>query len=115
MELLLPDSVKTALMGLIATAIVLGWLAPRFPQVAWLRVFRLPRRQLSPEEQERRRRAGNRHAAVEIMLGGLILPLLYIGSKVMLFDEPTAFGITLVALGSFACFSTGIWLLVRNW
>jgi hypothetical protein len=115
MEMFLPESVKTVLLGLIAGAIVLGWLAPKFPDIAWLQIFRLPQRQLSPAEQERRRRAGNRHAAIEMMLAGLIVPMLYVVSTVMMFNDFGAVGMVVTSAISLTCFGGGVWLLVRNW
>jgi hypothetical protein len=114
MESFLPDSVKAILLGLIAVVFVLNRLAPRFPDVAWLQVFRLTVRQMSEEEKARRRRRANRMAGVEIILAGLVLPLLYLASKVMMFNEPTQLGLIVVGGCSLACIGLGIWVIVRN-
>jgi hypothetical protein len=114
MESFLPDSVKAILMGLIVLAFVLSRLAPRFPDVAWLQVFRLPVRQMSEEEKARRRRRANLMAGIQIILAGLVLPLLYLASKVMMFNEPTTLGLVIVGGCSLACFGLGIWVIARN-
>jgi hypothetical protein len=114
MESFLPDSVKAILLGLIAVVFVLSRLAPRFPDVAWLQVFRLPVRQMSEEEKARRRRRANRMAGIEIILAGLVLPFLYLISKVMMFNEPTTLGVVIVSACSLACILLGIWLIARN-
>ena len=114
MESFLPDSVKAILLGLITVVFVFSRLAPRFPDVAWLQVFRLPTRQISEEEKARRRRRANRMAGVEIILAGMILPLLYLAAKVMMFNEPTTLGLVIVVGCSFACIGLGIWAIVRN-
>lgn len=114
MESFLPDSVKAILLGLIAAVFVLSRLAPRFPDVAWLQVFRLPVRQMSEEEKARRRRRANRMAGVEIILAGMILPLLYLAAKVMMFNEPTTLGLVIVGGCSLACIILGIWVIARN-
>ena len=112
---MIPDSVKAILLGLIAIVFVLSRLALRFPDVAWLQIFRLPVRQMSEEEKARRRRRANRMAGLEMILAGLILPLLYLASKVMMFNEPTPLGLVIVGACSVACIGLGIWIFVRNW
>ena len=114
MESFLPDSVKAILLGLIAVVFVLSRLAPRFPDVAWLQMFRLPVRHMSEEEKARRRRRANLMAGIEIILAGLILPLLYLASKVMMFNEPTPPGLMIVGACSLACIGLGIWVIARN-
>jgi hypothetical protein len=114
MELFIPDSVKAVLMGLIVLAFVLSRLAPRFPDVAWLQVFRLPVRHMSEEEKARRRRRANMVAGIQIILAGLVLPLLYVASKVMMFDEPTRLGMIIVGGCMLACIGLGVWIIVRN-
>ena len=115
METLFPASVKAILLGLIATAFVLSRLAHWFPQVAWLQIFRLPVIQMSEQQREKRRRFGNRMAGLEIVLAGVVLPLLYFASTIMFFSEPqTIPTITVTALGAM-CIALGIWVFVRNW
>lgn len=114
MEAFLPDPVKAALLGLIAIAIVLGWLARRHPEVAWLRIFRLPGIQLSPEEKERRRRTANRIAGLEIIVAGLVLPLLYLLSTVMMFNDLKPVPTLIVGACSMLLIGWGIWVLIRN-
>jgi hypothetical protein len=110
----LPDSVKEILLGLIAIVIVLAWLANRLPHVAWLQVFRLPILHMSEEEKARKRRQGNRMAALEIMVAGLVLPVLYMISTVMMFNEPKTIPTIVVSTCSLLCFAVGIWMFVRN-
>jgi hypothetical protein len=114
MESLLPDSVKAILLGLIAVVFVLSRLAPRFPDVAWLQIFKLPVRQMSEEEKARRRRRANLMAGTEMILAGLILPLLYLASKVMMFNEPTTLGLIIVGACSLACIGLGVWVIARS-
>lgn|SRR5574341_2368961 len=114
MESFFPDSLKAILLGLIAIVFVLSRLALRFPNVAWLQVFHLAAPHLSEEEKARRRRRANRMAGIEIILAGLILPLLYLFSKVMMFNEPTTVGLVVVGACSVACIGLGLWILLRN-
>jgi hypothetical protein len=114
MELFIPDSVKAILMGLIVLAFVFSRLALRFPDVAWLQMFRLPVRHMSEEEKARQRRRANLMVGIQIILAGLVLPFLYLISKVMMFDEPTPLGMIIVAACSVACLGLGIWIIVRS-
>ena len=114
MESFLPDSVKAILLGLIAVVFVLSRLSYRFPDVDWLQHFRMPIRHVSEEEKRRQRRRASMMAGMEIILAGLVLPLLYIAAKVMMFNEPTALGMVIVGGCSLACIVLGIWVIVRS-
>lgn len=114
MEAFVPDTVKAILLGLIAIAFVLGRLGRALPHVAWLQVFRLPVIQMSEEERVRRRRSSNRMTAVEIVLAGLALPLLYFVSTIMLFSEPKTTPTIIVTVCSVLCIALGIWIFLRN-
>jgi hypothetical protein len=115
METFLPDSVKAILLGVIAIVLVLSRLARWLPDVVWLQVFRLPVIQMSEEQRAKRRRSGNRMAGLEMVLGGIVLPLLYFGSTIMFFSEPQAIPIMIVIACSLLCIVLGIWIFVRNW
>ena len=114
METVLPESVKAILLGLIATAFVLSRLARWFPQIAWLQVFRLPLMQMSEEQKAKRRRSGNRMAGLEMVLAGIVLPLIYFGSTIMFFSELQAIPTIIVTVCSAMCIAIGTWLFARN-
>jgi len=114
MEMFLPDTVKAILLGLLAILFALARLARALPHVAWLQVFRLPVIQMSEEQRARRRRSANRLAALEIVLAGLALPLLYFISTIMLFNEVETVPLIIVNTCSGLCIAVGIWIFVRN-
>ena len=114
METFLPHSVKAILLGLIALLFVLSRLARALPHVSWLQVFRLPLVQMSEEQRARQRRSANRMAALEIVLAGLALPLVYFVSTIMFFSEPKTVPTIIVTVISVLCFALGIWIFVRN-
>jgi len=114
METFLPDSVKAILLALIALVFVLSRLARALPKVSWLQFFRLPLVQMSEEEKARRRRSSNRMAAIEIVLAGLGLPLLYFISTVIFFSAPKLLPTIIVTACSILCLGLGIWIFVRN-
>ena len=110
----LPDTVKAILLGLIAVAFALHRLARARPDVAWLQVFRLPESRLSEEQKAKRRQSANRLAGLEIVVAGLLLPLLYFLSTVMLFNEPRTLPTIIVSVCSGLCIGLGLWIFVRN-
>ena len=115
METFLPNSVKAILLGIIALVFVLSQLARWLPHVAWLQLFRLPVIQMSEEQKAKRRRSGNRMAGLEMVLAGVVLPLLYFGSTIMFFSTPQTIPTIIVTAGSVLCIALGIWMFVRNW
>lgn len=114
MEAFLPDTVKAILLGLLAIAFALAWLARALPQVAWLQVFRFPAIQMSEEQRARRRRSANQLAALEVIVAGLALPFLYFVSTVMLFNDFKTIPTIIVTACSVLCIALGIWIFVRN-
>lgn len=114
MDSFLPDSVKAILLGFVAVVFVLSRLSYRFPDVAWLQHFRLPIPHFSEEKKRQQRRRASLMAGMEIILAGMVLPVLYIAAKVMMFNEPTTLGMVIVGACSLACIFLGIWVVVRN-
>ncbi len=114
MESILSPTIKAILLGIIAIAFVLNRLSRRRPNIAWLQMFRLPVRQMSEEEKARRRRSGNRMAALEMVCAGLALPAVYFLSTLMFFSEPQPLPTIIVMACSILCIVLGIWVLVKN-
>jgi hypothetical protein len=110
----LSTTVKAILLGLIAVVFGLSRLARAYPSVGWLQLFRLPERQMSDEEKARRKRAENRRAGLEIILAGVVLPIVYFGLGVVFFTEPSALEIVVVGLLSVLSVGGGIWILAKN-
>ena len=52
--------------------------------------------------------------AVEIVVAGLALPLLYFVSTIMLFSEPKTTPTLIVTVCSVLCIALGIWIFLRN-
>jgi hypothetical protein len=114
MDSFLPDSVKAIMLGFVAVVFVLSRLSYRFPDVNWLQHFRLPIRHLGEEEKRRQSRRASLMAGMQIILAGMILPLLYIAAKVMMFNEPTTLGMAIVGCCSLACIVIGSWVIARS-
>src|SRR5437762_10142669 len=109
----LTPTVKAVLLGVIVVAFGLNRLARAFPDVGWLQIFRLPVRQMSDEEKARRRRSANRLAGLEIVIAGLVLPLLYFVPTFMMFNEPKPLPVIIVSACSVICIALGLWIFAR--
>jgi hypothetical protein len=114
MDSLFPDSVKAILFGVIVVAFGMNRLARAFPDTAWLQHFRLQMPHLTDEQKARRRRHANLMVGLEIILAAFVLPLLYLLSKVMMFNEPTTVGMFIVGACSLACIGVGSWVIIRS-
>jgi len=114
MDIFLSHTTRAILLGVIVVAFGLNRLARAFPDVSWLQVFRLPEREMSEEEKARRRRSANRLAGMEMVIAGLVLPLLYFIPTFMMFNEPKALPMFVVGALSVACIVVGIWMFARN-
>jgi hypothetical protein len=64
-----------------------------------MKFFHLERPGLTEEQRARIRRRSNVHAGIELILLGIVVPIGYFVSMVMMFNTPTPLGITL-AVGS---------------
>ena len=114
MDIFLSHTTKAILLGVLAVGFGLNRLALVFPHVGWLQIFRLPKSQISDEQRARRQRSANRLAGLEMVIAGLILPLLYFGSTVLLFNEPKTGPMIIVGICSLICILVGAWIFARN-
>ena len=109
--------VQLVILGVLVTAYGLSALSRRYPHVGWLQPFRFNWPQLSEEHRERMRRRANVHAGIELILLGFAVPIVYLGSSIMMFNDPTAWGLTIsIAIGVLliALGITGIWRNARR-
>lgn len=109
-----PERVKTVLTGILAGGFVLVYVARRLPNVAWLEPFRLRAFQQTEAQRARYRRFGNIKAGFEIMLAGIAVPMLYVLSRVFMFNEPTARGLLISGAVAVVAVVIGATILVRN-
>lgn len=107
-------TVQLVLVGLMAMVFGLSALSRRFPDVAWLQVFRYHPPRLSQEEQARMRRRANVLAGIELILMGIGLPILYVAATVMFFNDFTITATALVVTGSLLCIGLGFTAIWRN-
>lgn len=114
METLFPDSVKVVVGGVVVMLFVFNRLAVALPHVNWLQRFRLPEPRISEEERAKRRRRGNRLAAIEMVLAGVILPFGYLASTVMFFNEPGAIAMVAIGVCSLGLIAVGVCVFAKN-
>lgn len=110
----LPESLQVILMGGLAVLVGLLTVANAYPDVAWLRPFRVFRGQPSEAQTRRLRRRVRITAAVELIGLGVLLPVGYLVLTVMFFSQvdPATLWLTL-ALAA-VCVGIGIWILFQG-
>ena len=100
-------SIVTVVWGLSA-------LSQRFPHVAWLQHFRLPRSKLTEAQQARMNRRATVYAGAQLILLGIILPLGYVVLTVMTFNTVRTGTFAIVLAGSVLCVVLGIIAIVQS-
>jgi hypothetical protein len=100
--------------SIVAVVYGLSTLSRRFPHVAWLQHFRIPRPHLTEEQQARMTRRTTVYAGAQLILLGMILPLGYLVLTVMTFGTVRAGAMTLILSGAALCVVLGITAIVRG-
>src|SRR5437762_9878756 len=85
-------TVQLVLVGFLAVLFGMSALSRRFPHIAWLQLFRYNAPRLSEEQRANLRQRANVHAGIELILLGIVVPMVYFASTVIMFSEPTVTG-----------------------
>lgn len=107
-------TVQLVALGILAVVLGLSALARRFPHVAWLQLFHYHLPRLSEQQRAKMRQRANFYAGVEMILMGVVLPMLYVAVTVMFFNAFTTTGIVLVIAGSLLLVGLGVTAIWRN-
>jgi hypothetical protein len=107
-------TIQIVLGGLLVGLFGLSALARRFAQVSWLQVFRFERPQLNEAQRARIRQRANVHAGIELILLGIVVPIVYVALTVMFFNSVTSSAIILVAGASILLIGLGVTAIWRN-
>lgn len=108
------ETLETVLVVPVLVIVALSILARKRPDVRWLQVFNLQSR-LTEEQRARLRRTQNRRAGAELIMLGIVIPLGFLGLKMMLFfSSISAVELVVVGLLSATCIVGGVVALVRN-
>lgn len=106
--------VQLVLVGVLAVLFGLSALSRQFPHIAWLQLFRFNAPRLSEEQRAKMRQRANIHAGIELILLGMVVPIGYFATTIMMFNDPTPTGIA-IALGSaLLLIGLGITAIWRN-
>lgn len=107
-------TVQLVLIAILAVVFGLSALSRRFPHIPWLQAFRYNRPRLSEEHQAQIRQRSNIYAGVELILLGIVVPIVYFGGTVMFFNTPTTTGTVLSLGGSLLLVGLGATAIWRN-
>jgi len=107
-------TLELVLAGGLAVVFGLSALSRRFPDAAWLQLFRRAMPRLTEQQRAKVRRRVNIQAGVEMILMGLVLPLLYVAATVMFFHAFTATGTALVLVCSMVLIAAGATAVWRS-
>jgi hypothetical protein len=113
MDVLLPQWLKATIgIGVIA-ALLLVEAARRFPNVVWLRMFRVPDR-LDPAQRAEMKRLADRRTGVEMILAGILVPSAYFVLTLMTWGDFSLRVSFAIGFFSFACIVFGGWNISRT-
>src|SRR5881628_540929 len=77
-------TVQLVLVGFLAVLFGMSALSRRFPHIAWLQLFRYNAPRLSEEQRANLRQRANVHAGIELILLGIVVPMVYFASTVIM-------------------------------
>jgi len=107
-------TVQLVLVGFLAVLFGMSALSRRFPHIAWLQLFRYNAPRLSDEQRANLRQRANVHAGIELILLGIVVPMVYFASTVIMFSEPTVTGTTISLTSALLLIGLGTAAIWRN-
>jgi hypothetical protein len=107
------SALETILAVIALVFVGLTQLARRYPDIEWLRHFKIP--ELPAAQRERNRKRSERMAGAEFILLGLVLPIGYVVLTVMTFSSIDPLWLTSVIAASVLCIGIGIYAIAKNW
>lgn len=108
------STIQLIILALLGAVFGLSALSRRYPHIRWLQAFHIKRPQLSEEQKARMQRRANIHVAIQFVLLGFGVPVVYVASSVMMFNDPSALGLTISGLIGFALIVLGIIAIWSN-
>jgi hypothetical protein len=107
-------TVQLVLGGFLAFLWAVSALSRRFPGIAWLQLFRYNAPRLSDELRAKIHQRANVYAGIELILLGIVVPMVYFASTVMMFNEPTTTGTTIALASALVLIGLGATAIWRN-
>jgi hypothetical protein len=111
MSAFLPEWLKNVVMAAVLLMFALVWAARRFPQLEWLRTFKLP--ELPAAQRARQKRSSDIHAGVEFILLGVAMVPGYFVLSLMTWSDPSTPMLIAVSALSVFFIALGIWVIRR--
>jgi hypothetical protein len=108
------STVQLVVLIVLGAIVGLAALARRYPNIGWLRPFHMAQPHLSDEERARIKRRGNVHTGIELILMGLAVPAVYVGSSIMMFSDPGRIGLIISAAIGFGLVMLGLFVIQNN-
>jgi hypothetical protein len=108
------STIQLIILILLGTLFGLSALSRRYPHIAWLQAFHIKRPQLSEEQRARMQRRANIHAAIQLTLLGFGVPVVYVASSVLMFNDPSIVGLVISGMIGFALIVFGIIAIWSN-
>jgi ABC-type Fe3+ transport system permease subunit len=108
------STIQLIILLVLGVLFGLSALSRRYPHIGWLQAFHIKRPQLSDEQKARRQRRANIHVAIQFILLGFGVPVVYVGSSVMMFNDPSTLGLIISGIIGFALIVLGITAIWSN-
>jgi len=108
------STIQLIVLVVLGVLFGLSALSRRYPHIAWLQVFHIKRPQLSDEQTARMQRRANIHVGIQFILLGFGVPVVYVGSSVMMFNDPSTLGLIISGIVGFALIVLGIIAIWSN-
>jgi hypothetical protein len=102
------STIQVVILALLGALFGLSALSRRYPHIGWLQAFHIKRPQLSEAQKARMQRRANIHVAMQFILLGFGVPVVYVASSFMMFNDPSTVGLIISAIIGFALIVLGI-------
>jgi hypothetical protein len=108
------STIQLIILVVLGVLFGLSALSRRYPHIAWLQAFHIKWPQLSEEQKARMQRRANIQAGIQFILLGFGVPVVYVGSSVMMFSDPSTLGLAISGIIGFVLIVFGIIAIWNN-
>src|SRR5919108_1195187 len=108
------STIQLIILVVLGALYGLSALSRRYPHIGWLQAFHIKWPQLSEAQKARMQRRANIRAAFQFILLGFGVPVGYVVSCVMMFNDPTVLGLTISGIVGFGFIVLGIVAIWTN-
>lgn len=102
------STIQLIVLVILGALFGLSALSRRYPHIGWLQAFHIKRPRLTEAQQARMQRRANIHAAIQFMLLGFGVPVIYVVSSIMMFNDPSRVGLVISGVIGLALIVLGI-------